>query len=115
MLESLDIQGFQHGTPEGIRTPDLLVRSQALYPTELPARLPAQEVYHSLFKKASTFLKRVVVCFRWFLCVSSRPNEARPKFETHKKILAISVKAWYDMRENSRKQHEKGKAHARRQ
>ena len=25
------------GTPEGIRTPDLLVRSQTLYPTELPA------------------------------------------------------------------------------
>ena len=26
------------GTPEGTRTPDLLVRSQTLYPTELPAR-----------------------------------------------------------------------------
>ena len=26
------------GTPEGTRTPDLLVRSQSLYPTELPAR-----------------------------------------------------------------------------
>ena len=25
------------GTPEGIRTPDLLVRSQTLYPAELPA------------------------------------------------------------------------------
>ena len=25
------------GTPEGTRTPDLLVRSQSLYPTELPA------------------------------------------------------------------------------
>ena len=29
------------GTPEGIRTPDLLVRSQTLYPTELPARVHA--------------------------------------------------------------------------
>ena len=29
---------FIFGTPEGIRTPDLLVRSQTLYPTELPAR-----------------------------------------------------------------------------
>ena len=27
------------GTPEGIRTPDLLVRSQTLYPTELRARV----------------------------------------------------------------------------
>jgi hypothetical protein len=27
------------GTPEGIRTPDLLVRSQTLYPTELPAQM----------------------------------------------------------------------------
>ena len=26
-----------YGTPEGIRTPDLLVRSQTLYPAELPA------------------------------------------------------------------------------
>ena len=26
-----------NGTPEGIRTPDLLVRSQTLYPAELPA------------------------------------------------------------------------------
>ena len=30
--------GFS-GTPEGTRTPDLLIRSQSLYPTELPARL----------------------------------------------------------------------------
>ena len=25
------------GTPKGTRTPDLLIRSQSLYPTELPA------------------------------------------------------------------------------
>ena len=43
------------GTPEGIRTPDLLVRSQTLYPTELPAHIKhsgeplmfnAQILYH---------------------------------------------------------------------
>ena len=28
-----------YGAPEGTRTPDLLVRSQTLYPTELPARI----------------------------------------------------------------------------
>ena len=38
-------EGVRSGTPEGTRTPDLLIRSQSLYPTELPAhvqsRLPA--------------------------------------------------------------------------
>ena len=29
--------GLFFGTPEGTRTPDLLVRSQSLYPAELPA------------------------------------------------------------------------------
>ena len=28
-----------YGTPEGIRTPDLLVRSQTLYPAELLAQI----------------------------------------------------------------------------
>ena len=28
-----------YGVPGGVRTPDLLVRSQSLYPTELQARL----------------------------------------------------------------------------
>ena len=30
---------IQFGAPEGIRTPDLLVRSQSLYPTELQAQI----------------------------------------------------------------------------
>ena len=33
-----------YGTPEGIRTPDLLVRSQTLYPTELPARITTKRI-----------------------------------------------------------------------
>ena len=36
------LTGF-YGALEGIRTPDLLIRSQTLYPTELPARV--QELY----------------------------------------------------------------------
>ena len=32
-------EGIRSGTPEGTRTPDLLIRSQSLYPTELPAHL----------------------------------------------------------------------------
>ena len=33
------IDSFYIGTPGGIRTPDLLVRSQTLYPAELPAQI----------------------------------------------------------------------------
>ena len=32
------------GTPEGTRTPDLLIRSQSLYPTELPAHTFAERL-----------------------------------------------------------------------
>ena len=38
-----------HGALEGIRTPDLLVRSQTLYPTELRAR--DFEFSYTKFKK----------------------------------------------------------------
>jgi hypothetical protein len=34
---------YQYGAPEEIRTPDLLVRSQILYPTELRARCAGGE------------------------------------------------------------------------
>ena len=33
--EAICYKGFISGTPEGIRTPGLLIRSQALYPAEL--------------------------------------------------------------------------------
>jgi hypothetical protein len=36
----------KYGAPGEIRTPDLLVRSQALYPTELRAR-KGREYYHT--------------------------------------------------------------------
>ncbi len=35
------------GTPEGTRTPDLLIRSQSLYPTELPAHTHNVLAYNS--------------------------------------------------------------------
>ena len=34
-----DMDKKQNGTPVGIRTPNLLVRSQTLYPIELRARI----------------------------------------------------------------------------
>ncbi|GEM_PF-4437003 len=38
MKKTVDFKGF-YGTPGGIRTPDLLIRSQTLYPAELLAHL----------------------------------------------------------------------------
>ena len=35
-------EGIRSGTPEGTRTPDLLIRSQSLYPTELPAHVQSR-------------------------------------------------------------------------
>jgi hypothetical protein len=35
----VDLQGFKSGAPERSRTPNLLIRSQALYPIELRALL----------------------------------------------------------------------------
>ena len=49
------------GTPEGTRTPDLLVRSQSLYPTELPAHIAFLERLSILshnFRKCKCFLKK---------------------------------------------------------
>ena len=47
------------GALEGTRTPDLLIRSQTLYPAELPAHMrsyqPQVIYYHSLMKNASVF------------------------------------------------------------
>ena len=34
-----DVQQFCHGGPRRIRTPDPLIRSQVLYPAELPVRV----------------------------------------------------------------------------
>ena len=41
----------KHGAPEGIRTPDLLVRSQTLYPAELRARIPKANHYNICIQK----------------------------------------------------------------
>ena len=45
------------GTPEGTRTPDLLIRSQSLYPTELPAHTSAQR--SNILAQADRFVKRI--------------------------------------------------------
>ena len=51
------------GAPEETRTPDLLIRSQTLYPAELPAQMrsfePQDIYYHTLTENASLFLRKV--------------------------------------------------------
>ena len=53
------------GTPEGTRTPDLLVRSQSLYPTELPAHSAQAPKYSStsFLKKQALFSKIIIFIF----------------------------------------------------
>ena len=43
------------GTPEGTRTPDLLVRSQSLYPAELPARNTLLNCKYALYTKTTVW------------------------------------------------------------
>ena len=49
----------KYGALEGIRTPDLLVRSQTLYPTELRAHLALKLIlyYHCFFASSSRIYK----------------------------------------------------------
>ena len=47
------------GTPEGTRTPDLLVRSQSLYPTELPA--------HTALLRPNILPQGAEICKHFFL------------------------------------------------
>ena len=59
------------GTPKGTRTPDLLIRSQSLYPTELSAHMLSLErldtITHAFKKIKSFFLKnqKFFVVFLW--------------------------------------------------
>ena len=62
----------RHGTPEGTRTPDLLIRSQSLYPTELLAHIshrmlgyysipaPKMQVFFRNFRENFFFLQEPV-------------------------------------------------------
>ena len=64
--------GFEcFGTPKGTRTPDLLIRSQSLYPTELPAhkRLINALAYNSttVSKKQAFFEKNLIIYLEAFL------------------------------------------------
>ena len=57
--------GLLSGTPEGTRTPDLLVRSQSLYPTELPAHttLKALQYNSTVVLKMQVFFSKIAKFF----------------------------------------------------
>ena len=40
----MPLEALKNGTPEGIRTPGLLLRRQLLYPTELLAQMEVEQV-----------------------------------------------------------------------
>ena len=49
----------RHGTPEGTRTPDLLIRSQSLYPTELLAHVALDwDIIAHAFTKCKYFFQK---------------------------------------------------------
>ena len=57
-MKPSNINGFKDficGTPEGTRTPDLLVRSQSLYPAELPARNTLLNCKYALYTKTTVW------------------------------------------------------------
>ena len=50
-----------YGAPEGIRTPDLLIRSQTLYPAELLAHITFSKCFYMIprsFRNVKHFLKK---------------------------------------------------------
>ncbi len=57
-----NVCSFFVGAPGGTRTPDLLVRSQALYPTELLAHCLKHDVYYSIsILHLSSVLRKIFV------------------------------------------------------
>lgn len=48
-----------NGAPWGIRTPDVLIRSQSLYPAEVMARFQQKLVSYFLANVSRTFLKNI--------------------------------------------------------
>ena len=53
---------FCFGALEGTRTPDLLVRSQSLYPAELQAHCPDDNIYFTTFQnKCQAFFQNLLI------------------------------------------------------
>ena len=85
LLNSLTLSGFESlnkknrnntklhcfcfGALQGIRTPDLLVRSQTLYPAELAAHFLTLIYYSTEFQKIKCFFEKVLFFYEYLLFV----------------------------------------------
>ena len=58
-----------YGALEGIRTPDLLVRSQTLYPAELAAHFLTLIYYSTEFQKIKCFFEKVLFFYEYLMFV----------------------------------------------
>ena len=58
------------GTPKGTRTPDLLIRSQSLYPTELSAHVAFLKRLNTI-TRAREKVKHFFTFFEKFFCIDT--------------------------------------------
>ena len=63
-----------YGVPEGIRTPDLLVRSQLLYPAELQTHLYFEHLEHLQVYYLEAHLSSIFLSLRVFCCRFGRQD-----------------------------------------
>ena len=92
---------FRRGAPEGTRTPNLLVRSQTLYPVELPARIYNRYYYTIIPKQMQVFFKKklkfLANCFK----LSEKAKKDTPRSILFSGNLIIHLK--YGFRKSSEK------------
>ena len=73
-VDNVSTVRYNRGTPEGTRTPDLAVRSRALYPAELPAHLWA-EYFPPVYN--NTFALKMQVFFYFLILNPYKTKETR--------------------------------------
>jgi hypothetical protein len=83
-LQPFELQGLKSGTPEGTRTPNLLIRSQTIYPIDL--RVPCDKARG---EKKPVFLMAVKLFGRFFYPLF--PLTADPHTLPHTDSSRISV------------------------
>ena len=102
------VSGF-FGTPKGTRTPDLLIRSQSLYPTELSAHMHHSrrlDIIAQEFQKCKHYFRFFQVFFKNVALLrnrhspsafldkqaKSRPDQGGPKALPYRAIFPYSVR-----------------------
>ncbi len=79
MKKDLHKQVFFLGTPQGIRTPDLLVRSQLLYPAELAAHIHNALYIITNYRKSQAEKRKII----------NKKSAKLPFVQNVKKILIL--------------------------